>query len=149
MDASDSREKGGTGLGLAISQKIVNQHDGEIWVESVLGEGSAFYFSLPMMNTKIRHLDASPVTTERPSVLVCDDDVLVLETVGQLLDNSGFDMIPVGSGKEAVQVAAIRQPDVLLLDVIMPDMDGLETVTALKTGGHKRYPYHHSKRPVA
>ena len=85
-----------------------------------------------MMNTKIKHLDASPVTTERPSVLVCDDDVLVLETVGQLLDNSGFDMIPVSSGKEAVQVAAIRQPDVILLDVIMPDMDGLETVTALK-----------------
>jgi signal transduction histidine kinase len=47
VDASDSRQKGGTGLGLAICRHIVEQHDGEIWVESVLGQGSTFYVLLP------------------------------------------------------------------------------------------------------
>ena len=48
VDASDSRKKGGTGLGLAICRHIVEQHDGEIWVDSVYGEGSTFYFSVPL-----------------------------------------------------------------------------------------------------
>jgi PAS domain S-box-containing protein len=129
VDASDSREKGGTGLGLAICRSIVQQHGGEIWAESKLGEGSTFHVSLPLAET------AAPHETDHArgaTVLLCDDDAAVREVVGHLLEDRGFHVRAVGSGAEAIRSAQAEPPELIVLDLLMPSMNGWQVVDNLK-----------------
>lgn len=138
VDSSDSRNHDGTGLGLAICKSIVQQHEGRIWVESSLDTGSSFYFSLPILSAP-QSIELVSTTQEKgfktqycPLVLVCDDDVLISSELQNLLKKGGYRVVTVATGEEAIALAATQHPDVIVLDLLMPGMNGWETMAVLK-----------------
>jgi PAS domain S-box-containing protein len=147
VDSSDARNHDGTGLGLSICRSIVQQHHGQIWVESTLGKGSTFYLTLPFaLEQKIQPLAIAETTgssaetalTRSPLVLVCDDEPPVQDILRQLMQQRGYRVLTASSGEEAIAQAIAAQPDVILLDLLMPGMTGWETMAALKARAETR-----------
>jgi signal transduction histidine kinase/CheY-like chemotaxis protein len=127
----------GTGLGLTLSKRIVELHGGRLWMESVLGEGSLFGFSLPLAPAPVPAPPPLPapgaaIGDDRRTVVVIDDDPLDLDLVEALLAPEGYTVVRAASGEEGVRLVRHEQPLVVLLDLRMPDMDGFEVAERLR-----------------
>lgn len=147
-DASISRRFGGTGLGLAISRRIIEQMGGTIGVTSTPGEGSTFRFTLVLPwsqalvsdgqadRNEAEELKARIAARDRPlKVLVAEDDAVNRMVVTKMLGEFDVELRVVTDGVEAVQAVAEVDYDLVLMDVRMPDMDGLTATGIIRAQG--------------
>lgn len=129
-DSSDTREKGGTGLGLSVSKAIVEQHNGHIDYATETGVGTEFYFDLPEWFESRRELEN--VVDSRPRVLICEDNIDVAEILAELLSQEGIDSDIATSAASTERMLAQYHYRLLLLDLSLPDADGLMLLRQLR-----------------
>ncbi len=134
------REYQGTGLGLPISRRLVEMHGGTMSIKSTPGQGSTFSFTLPIaplvQPDSVPDLVALPValaTEGRPIIVVVDDDPATQEILRDYLEGAGYAVQPVLDSRQAIATIQQVQPRLVILDVLMPHLDGWEVLTCIKS----------------
>jgi CheY-like chemotaxis protein len=137
-DSSTTRKYGGTGLGLVITKRFCQMMGGDVTVSSVLGQGSTFTIRLPAQPPKApaEPEPADGATAVGPAggatVLVVDDDPVMLDMMTRFLTKEGFRVVAAARGEEALRCAREYRPRAITLDVMMPGMDGWAVLSRLK-----------------
>jgi PAS domain S-box-containing protein len=131
-DSTDTRAKGGTGLGLSIAREIAERHGGRLWFESAEGHGATFHLDLP--------LDVRIADTEARAgrLLICEDDPDAARVMVEMLAHEGFQADVARTAREALAMAREGSYSAALVDLQLPDADGVSLIRALKAGDRTR-----------
>lgn len=128
----------GTGLGLAITLSLIHELGGNILVESELGEGSIFTFTIPLAEDEATEAVGRPpegfALVSPPTVLVVEGDQEIADLLRITLEKEGCRVLLAKSGEEALHTAREQHPDLISLDIRLPDLDGFDVLRLLKRG---------------
>jgi signal transduction histidine kinase/CheY-like chemotaxis protein len=145
-DSSISRRFGGSGLGLTLSEQLATLMGGDILVESELNKGSSFTLSLPCSYSfgvdqtfEMKEVIDNPFSEFKNKcsgqVILADDHLDNLRLISRILSTLGLDVLSAVNGKEAVDLYVNNSPKLILMDIQMPEMDGIEAFNVLKQKG--------------
>jgi len=145
-DGSNSRKYGGTGLGLAIAKKYAEMLGGNIEVKSIRGKGSKFTLNLPLQSafvqenieTYVDQLKSAnsnivrEINTTGKTILLVEDTEAVIIQMKEILVQQGYNIMVARNGNEALEQIELQIPDAMILDLMMPEVDGFEVLKRIR-----------------
>ncbi|MEO1347192.1 MAG: PAS domain S-box protein [Cyanobacteria bacterium J06635_15] len=143
IDSALNRNYEGTGLGLALVKRIVECHGGQVGLTSQVGGGSHFTIDLPCEDIPLSTLESFPqgesglepsqlAPMASPSILLIEDNAAYINTVSSYLRAKGYRILLAKNGAEAITVAQAKTPDLIVMDIQIPGIDGLETIHRIR-----------------
>jgi PAS domain S-box-containing protein len=148
IDSKLNRQYNGSGLGLSLVRRLIEMHNGQVFLTSEVGKGSCFTVKLPhqqfhqvsyqIHQPKTTNLEPSssqeklPTSQKAPLILIVEDNEANIDTVSNYLESRGYSLMVAKNGQEAIEFTKNRRPNLILMDIQMPQIDGLEATRLIR-----------------